>query len=37
MTYSEILMPESDLPVDSILEKSDLYERHGKNPHAFCH
>ncbi|NOX88970.1 MAG: M2 family metallopeptidase [Calditrichaeota bacterium] len=24
------------LPVESILEKSDLYERDGKNPHAFC-
>lgn len=24
------------LPVDDILEKSDLYEREGKNPHAFC-
>ncbi len=24
------------LPVDSILENSDLYERPGKNPHAFC-
>jgi len=24
------------LPVESILEKSDLYEREGKNPHAFC-
>ncbi len=25
-----------ELPVDSILTKSDLYERQGKNPHAFC-
>jgi len=25
-----------DLPVDSILAKSDLYEREGKNPHGFC-
>jgi peptidyl-dipeptidase A len=25
-----------DLPVDSILANSDLYEREGKNPHAFC-
>ncbi len=25
-----------DLPVDSILARSDLYEREGKNPHAFC-
>ena len=25
-----------DLPVESILEVSDLYEREGKNPHAFC-
>lgn len=24
------------LPVESILEKSDLYERDGKCPHAFC-
>ncbi len=24
------------LPVDDILERSDLYERKGKNPHAFC-
>lgn len=24
------------LPVESILEASDLYEREGKNPHAFC-
>ncbi|MBN2138907.1 MAG: M2 family metallopeptidase [Sedimentisphaerales bacterium] len=24
------------LPVESIIEKSDLYERDGKNPHAFC-
>jgi len=24
------------LPVESILAKSDLYERDGKNPHAFC-
>ena len=23
-------------PVDSILAQSDLYEREGKNPHAFC-
>jgi len=25
-----------DLPVESILAASDLYEREGKNPHAFC-
>jgi len=25
-----------DLPTDSILASSDLYEREGKNPHAFC-
>ncbi len=25
-----------ELPVESILAKSDLYERDGKNPHAFC-
>ncbi len=25
-----------DLPVQAILAKSDLYEREGKNPHAFC-
>lgn len=24
------------LPVDSILANSDLYEKEGKNPHAFC-
>ncbi len=24
------------LPIDSILARSDLYEREGKNPHAFC-
>jgi len=24
------------LPVDSIIANSDLYEREGKNPHAFC-
>jgi len=24
------------MPVESIVEKSDLYEREGKNPHAFC-
>jgi peptidyl-dipeptidase A len=24
------------LPVESILARSDLYEREGKNPHAFC-
>ncbi|MBN2070474.1 MAG: M2 family metallopeptidase [Candidatus Krumholzibacteriota bacterium] len=24
------------MPVDDILSRSDLYERHGKNPHAFC-
>jgi peptidyl-dipeptidase A len=24
------------LPVESILAQSDLYEREGKNPHAFC-
>jgi len=25
-----------DLDVESILDDSDLYEREGKNPHAFC-
>lgn len=25
-----------NLPVDDILERSDLYEKQGKNPHAFC-
>jgi len=25
-----------DLPVEAILAKSDLYEKEGKNPHAFC-
>ncbi len=24
------------MPVESIIEKSDLYEREGKNPHGFC-
>ena len=24
------------LPIDSILANSDLYDREGKNPHAFC-
>jgi peptidyl-dipeptidase A len=24
------------LPVESVLDRSDLYEREGKNPHAFC-
>jgi peptidyl-dipeptidase A len=24
------------LPVDDVLARSDLYERSGKNPHAFC-
>lgn len=24
------------LPVESIIQSSDLYEREGKNPHAFC-
>lgn len=27
---------EMDLPADEILAKSDLYERPGKNQHAFC-
>ncbi len=25
------------LPVDDILARSDLYEKNGKSPHAFCH
>lgn len=25
-----------NLPVESVLAKSDLYEREGKSPHAFC-
>jgi peptidyl-dipeptidase A len=25
-----------DLPVDKVLDHSDLYEKPGKNPHAFC-
>jgi len=25
-----------DLPIESIVEKSDIYERPGKNQHAFC-
>ncbi|MGA2617352.1 MAG: M2 family metallopeptidase [Thermoguttaceae bacterium] len=24
------------LPIDDVLQRSDLYERKGKNPHAFC-
>jgi peptidyl-dipeptidase A len=24
------------LPVDDVLGRSDLYEKHGKSPHAFC-
>ncbi|HEX2476285.1 MAG TPA: M2 family metallopeptidase [Lacipirellulaceae bacterium] len=25
-----------DLPIDDVIERSDLYERRGKSPHAFC-
>jgi peptidyl-dipeptidase A len=25
-----------ELPIDDVLERSDLFERHGKSPHAFC-
>jgi peptidyl-dipeptidase A len=25
-----------DLPIDDVIERSDLYERPGKSPHAFC-
>jgi peptidyl-dipeptidase A len=25
-----------DLPIDDVLSRSDLYERPGKSPHAFC-
>ncbi|MCX7664307.1 MAG: M2 family metallopeptidase [Gemmataceae bacterium] len=25
-----------DLPIDSVLARSDLYEKKGKSPHAFC-
>jgi peptidyl-dipeptidase A len=25
-----------DLPIDEVLKRSDLYEKPGKNPHAFC-
>lgn len=25
-----------NLPVDNILKRSDLYEKEGKNPHAYC-
>src|SRR5262245_34299462 len=25
-----------ELPVERVLERSDLYEKKGKNPHAFC-
>jgi peptidyl-dipeptidase A len=24
------------LPIDDVIERSDLYEKHGKSPHAFC-
>ena len=24
------------LPIDDVLERSDLYEKPGKSPHAFC-
>ena len=35
-TGPEVLYAGIGLPVESILAKSDLYEREGKNPHAFC-
>jgi peptidyl-dipeptidase A len=25
-----------DLPIDDVIKRSDLYERRGKSPHAFC-
>ena len=25
-----------DLPIDDVIQRSDLYERRGKSPHAFC-
>jgi peptidyl-dipeptidase A len=25
-----------DLPIDDVIARSDLYEKKGKNPHAFC-
>jgi peptidyl-dipeptidase A len=25
-----------DLPIDRVIERSDLYEKKGKSPHAFC-
>ena len=25
-----------DLPIDKVLERSDMYEKKGKSPHAFC-
>ncbi|HJQ79661.1 MAG TPA: M2 family metallopeptidase, partial [Lacipirellulaceae bacterium] len=25
-----------DLPIDDVINRSDLYERRGKSPHAFC-
>lgn len=25
-----------DLPIDDVIERSDLYEKPGKSPHAFC-
>ncbi|MHC4330426.1 MAG: M2 family metallopeptidase [Planctomycetota bacterium] len=31
-----VFFADIDLPVESILANSDLYEREGKNPHAFC-
>ena len=31
-----VFFADIDLPVESILDDSDLYEREGKNPHAFC-
>ncbi len=35
-TLTRKFFREINLPVDSIFAKSDLYEKPGKNPHAFC-
>jgi len=33
---TEVFYRNIGLPVDSIFAKSDIYEKAGKNPHAFC-
>ena len=35
-TLGEAFYAGIGLPVDAIMANSDLYERQGKNPHAFC-